>query len=306
MKKNLIIGAACGYGRAELENFVVSCKHSSPSADVLLLIEENAPIELIQFLEETETCYHIIFVARSKSSLRFYRAVGVTLWGGLWARMDENKFPLFERIVLSTIKVACARYYLYRNIIEKHENVERILICDTRDVVLTGDPFAHLTDNQNERLCVAIENRDYPLQRESNTRGWVAGLYGDSAVEAIGECGTSCSGTTLGTRTAILDYLGRMTQEMKRLRRKITRGVGWDQGIHNYLLWNEKLRYVYLCENQQDFIATVGLEAEDSITFTPKDLSASWNNGTKIDILHQYDRHQHLGEQVDLAIQQLK
>lgn len=73
-----------------------------------------------------------------------------------------------------------------------------------------------------------------------------------------------CSGTTIGTRKAMLDYLGAMVQEMHEWMSHpdccCYPGSGDDQAIHNYLYYTGKLGpHVTAVPNAQGLVNTVGV-----------------------------------------------
>lgn len=96
-------------------------------------------------------------------------------------------------------------------------------------------------------------------------------------------------------------YLSKMTSEMMRLKKRIRKGRGWDQGIHNVLLWQKELGTTQFSQTNSGDIATMGLEDKDACQFNPEDFTATWSNGTKINLIHQFDRHETLCQQIENA-----
>ena len=71
-----------------------------------------------------------------------------------------------------------------------------------------------------------------------------------------------CSGTTIGTREAMLAYLTTMHEEMRVWMRDpkccCTGMVGDDQSIHNYLFYTGRLPYARAISNRMGIVHTVG------------------------------------------------
>jgi hypothetical protein len=74
-----------------------------------------------------------------------------------------------------------------------------------------------------------------------------------------------CSGTTIGTRQAVLDYLQIMHNEMKDWmedKNCCCNGInGDDQSIHNYLFYTGKLPMATAFPNRMGIVQTVGHQA---------------------------------------------
>ena len=67
----------------------------------------------------------------------------------------------------------------------------------------------------------------------------------------------SCSGVTMGTRAAVLNYLRLMWSEMRKPR-YTAQCLQHDQAFHNYLLWSGRLSPVRAWSNEAGPVTTIG------------------------------------------------
>lgn len=194
-------------------------------------------------------------------------------------------------LLLSTFHhIACSRYgYFYRFLL-RNNYYDNILLSDVRDVIFQDNPFKL---SQNSSLLCVLEHKKYCLGSEPGNAKWIREAFGDEELSKISHCRISCSGTTLGSYQGILNYLAEMITCLAKVNYKIAGYDGFDQGVHNYLLWNKTFLDTYLSENGKGPILTMhGISTEeinlDSNGFICND------DGTITPVLHQYDRHPHL------------
>lgn len=183
--------------------------------------------------------------------------------------------------------VQTARYLAYEDFLnEAHAELDRVLLCDVRDVVFRSDPFAH-PHALLHPLCAFLE--DTTIGDSIFNKAWVQQAFGDAAFLAIAHEPVSCSGTTLGTVDAMRLYLAAMNAYAKALHGKgqpIT--VGLDQGIHNVILHRDRLLASerVLSSNQDGLVFTMGYARhERGANGWPQPIG-----GTPACIAHQFDR----------------
>lgn len=301
MAENLVIGAAFGYAREDLLPFVCSLRERAPSASCVLLVDARDTKDVAGFLQDEGV--EFVAIDRHRTPARkfvhklFIRVAPLAVIKNAYQRQS----PRLERLVITCYKPSVSRYVLYRRLVAERPVAERVLLTDTRDVVFTGDPFEQIASTERETLTVALEAENHCIGNEPNNARWIRIAYGDHTLDRLRNNRISCSGTTMGTRTAIIHYLDAMNLEILRLRSKIGRRNGWDQGIHNFLVWNDLLRSVELNENCRDPIATLGLESAHNFIFDPATFRAEWADGGQICLMHQYDRHPELARAVGSA-----
>lgn len=177
------------------------------------------------------------------------------------ADLDVEFVPLLQEGQQSDqFEYACQRFekfavYLRSEAARAHR-FTHVMLSDGRDVLVQGDPFAHI---ENDTVLFS-EEADVHINECRFNSWWVneadkqvgrgnATLPGESApydgckmLRKIGNETVSCSGVTIGTTDAVLEYLDDMTRLIHIF------GVPdfiLDQGIHNIVvhhLWRHNRR----------------------------------------------------------------
>jgi hypothetical protein len=193
-----------------------------------------------------------------------------------------NIFTPADPVNRSTIQVQ--RYQYYRQlIIDQYPDVDAVLLSDVRDVVFQRNPFL-------EQLKYDLEFFAEPeiFKNCKHNAPWVAGLYGHERVNEIGSEFVICSGTTIGSRAGILQYLDTMITEITRLQSQgRTPQGGEDQPIHNHLVYNNCFTNYRINHNGQGLVAT--MHHSKTLTFNRQGHLLD-DNGLTVPIVHQYDR----------------
>lgn len=185
------------------------------------------------------------------------------------------------------------RYFLYRDYLRTVTDVDKVFICDSRDLVFQKDIFTYPFSSE-ARLYLFAE--DGTLTDLCN-RNWLLNI--DSvAYPSFQHQPILCSGSTLGTLTAMRVYLDTMTETITTMfiNKGRTRELGSiDQGFHNYIAYHGilstrldavGLKYAIL-NNKDNLVNTVGLSSvrrvnENGQIINPDD-QVSY-------CAHQYDR----------------
>lgn len=179
------------------------------------------------------------------------------------------------------------RYRLYYEFLQRiTPEADVILLSDLRDVVFQADPFAEPVTG----LEVFLEDPSSTLGRDPFNSRWVKNLLGPHELRRLAEENTSCSGTTVGDRAAILDYLARMSQAILWRRRPLG---SHDQGVHNGLLRSGSLPNARVVANGRGRVLTMGLLPRVNVSNEGVVLN---DDGTVPAVLHQYDRHRSLAQ----------
>ena len=185
----------------------------------------------------------------------------------------------------ATFNVYCVRYPLYYLYLSEHRGkYDKVLLADVRDVLFQRDPFDF--EWKAELNCFLEDDRQLIKDCPYNSN-WLRNGFGEETLNALGDNVTSCSGVTVGTYDAIMHYLELMIDEMVRLK---SHPAGIDQGVHNYLIYKGKLNGARLFPNGSGPILTMG-KTVDLPTPIDKEGMALNNDGTVVNVLHQYDRH---------------
>ena len=125
------------------------------------------------------------------------------------------------------------------------QSTRAVLLTDTRDVIFQGDPFSF---SWGAGLNVTLEDKRMRIRDCPYMTRWVGNHLGEQALCQIEEEYISCSGTTLGDHQTISWYLEQMTA----LLAPYTPGermAGYDQGVHNFLLYTKQLHHPEVHDN---------------------------------------------------------
>ena len=231
-----VIGIATGYGLDTYQSFVGSLRKSGYKGNIILGVSPDIKPNVEEYL-----------LAKNVTMKKIYKtecAPTVTASEGCAA-----PYP--------NVKIRWARFPLARDwLVECSTCSGPVLITDVRDAYFQDNPFgegAPVVDS----LQVFEEN---PIQ---TTEHWLVEW-------PVRECrGVTyakpmlCSGTTIGTRDTMLQYLERMYDEMKawtddpKCHFQIN---GDDQSIHNYLFYSGKLPFAQAIPPRTGIVNTVGVD----------------------------------------------
>jgi hypothetical protein len=187
------------------------------------------------------------------------------------------------------LPVSSVRYLAALDIVRELSPGAQVLLTDTRDVYFQTDPFAHPMSDDRDTLQLSLET--HRITAGNITEKWVRELYGHEFAASLEGKSVSCSGTTLGGRTAVLRYLGQMVHEIIRHRNRISHTCGYDQGIHNYLYYSGALRDVSAPPNGEGLYWV----AQEPHSFDEEGLIRS-SLGQVVPVVHQYDRQKKWSE----------
>jgi hypothetical protein len=305
--RELVLGAAIGYGEPQIAPFLGSLRRTSYSGDVGLIVE---PARARQFAARplfrgvTFMSARRWFPARhgllnpDGSARTPWRLMRAPVWLAMRA-LRSVPLPARARHALQSplarflLSPNESRYFLYRRFVEAHRH-ERILISDVRDVVFQDDPFRHLP---LAGLAVGLEAPRLTIGGEYWNARWLRRAYGEAALQRFADKPVSCSGVTYGDREAMLGYLRAMTGELAALQRGATSTSAIDQGVHNYLLWAGRLGSPATLAPLGSTLATVGMLEEDRLRLDAAGRLLN-EDGSVPSIVHQYDRWPRLVERL--------
>lgn len=252
----LILGTAVGYDVAAVAPWVKSLRQGYRGAAALLVADDPT---LQAFL-----------AAYAITAIPFV----VARWPG---------------VHVQTARFACYLEYLEANA----GRYDQVFLCDVRDLLFQGDPFAHQLDGD---IFWFLEEASTNFSRCANNSLWVKGGFGRAVYARLADRRISCSGTTLGRTGAILRYLRLLLTLFNRLPRLILAGQGHDQAVHNVIAHFALLDGGVFIENHRHVATIHHTPAED---LQPN--ASGWiayRGGHVCPVLHQYDRHQHLADWV--------
>lgn len=168
----------------------------------------------------------------------------------------------------------CQRFMLYFEFLKMNRMADRVLLTDCRDVYFLGDPFFPSLPNG---LHVFLEDNRMDIGSCQFNREWVKRVWGSANAERLSNKPISCAGVTIGDYQSMIEYLESMAWNCDDL---VNALVNVDQGIHNGLVYLDKLNNCIIHDNDSGPVLTMGYMQNPS----PSKLG-------KYAIIHQYDRH---------------
>ena len=290
MNKNLIIGAATGYKYAEMQYFFSSLKAINFDGDIALLVSDEIDAETKQKLEENGV--RLIYAKNNRLLFTRYYAQS-RFWKihylphkFLFALLNTgaNKLSKLSDYVKRFHLVSGSRYcYYYDFLLYNKELYKAILITDIRDVVFQADPFAEI---KNQKILNFYEQDD-TIQENFYTAYWIKNAFGKKVLESIKDKMSICSGTTIGTTGRILDYLEKMITTQASITKGLTGLGGFDQGVHNYLIYNNYFKEFNIVKNVEGEVVT--LQSLQNVVVNGN-LQLINKQNKIIPVVHQFDR----------------
>jgi hypothetical protein len=253
-ERDLVMGLALGYGVKELAPFVVSLRQSGYDGDVVLLTH-GCDAQTVAFLQVHQV-----------------RMVPFTTISMIPMSMNSSRmFRYLDWLLEALLNQPKSTFY------------RQILLCDVRDVIFQGNPFAK---HSGENLSFFLESNQTIGSCPVNS-DWMRRAYGNDVVQELQDYPVSCAGTLIGSSAAVFQYLLHMVQHIINVAPN-NRFSGVDQAIHNYILAKRLVPGSVSVKNA-GLVMTVP-------STNPTGLKLLQNgqiqnpNGSISEIVHQYDR----------------
>ncbi len=299
---SLILGAATRIPPSYVSPFVESLRAVGYAGRLGFVLGQYGPAErseleqladITVWADDTYTACHprtVGVLARARSTRRVRRAypnafrlaAAVGRPSALVARRQSLEYRLEG--------LQSLRYQHYLRILEERAtDADQVMLTDLRDVLFQNDPFAEpLT-----KLEVFLEEPVATLGADPHNRRWIRDLYGKRELDELRGYVTSCSGTVIGPRRAILNYLRQMSAAAASYHRPLG---SHDQAVHNYLLRRGQLGpETMIVENGFGRVLTMGHMTTITRDSTGRVLNA---DDSVPAVLHQYDRHPDLAREL--------
>ncbi len=212
-----VIGLAAGYDLPVLRRFVGSLRQTGYCGHIILGVAPDVTDAVLEYLQQQQ----------------------VTIQRLQWTPCEYHYN--METIVCAhpyaNLKVRWGRFPLARDwLLECPACTGPVLVTDVRDVLFQRDPFHGMAINGLQLFA------EHPYQTTLHKL----------VKKPIRRCKHMklkepmlCSGTTVGTREAILAYLGAMHQELvvwaSQDDCRLVNREGGDQAVHNYIYYTGKL-----------------------------------------------------------------
>ncbi|CAF1505771.1 unnamed protein product [Adineta ricciae] len=210
---------------------------------------------------------------------------------------EKVYFPKHLRLNGSDIPFASSvRWLIIRNYLltleAKRKVYKNVFMCDSRDGLFQANIFQYVT-NYSPGLLVFLESIHMTIGKCGINSGWIKKCYNDSALTEISNNSISCSGTVLGTWYAVLTYLSKMEFHIINAPNACKKYPGSDQGIHNYIIYTNKIVNVsiHYILHEYGFVGTLGYAP---IVKRNQFGLVKNENGSVYAFIHQWDRSEQL------------
>lgn len=300
--KNLILGLVKGYTFDKVKPFLISLKKTGFQGDVCFFVADLTP-ETISAIQEygvklqsfKEWYLKIPLLKQGKliwKKFYFYnRLVNFYPFNRLnsWlvktlTSLQPNPYVAKSNLVSKFVDIMGLRYPLYYLYLLEHgKNYSNVMITDVRDVLFQRDPFDF---EIGDHLCCFFEEEGKTLRTGDANAVWLRDGFGAHVLDAIGDKKISCAGITIGSRSAMMEYLEGMIDNLIELK---CHTWGIDQGVHNYILHSGKIKNVKFYENYHGPVLTMHFSKDEKLRFDDRGYLLN-EDGSVINILHQYDR----------------
>lgn len=206
----------------------------------------------------------------------------------LFSRSSNGNTPGWQQKLAQYFwNVQASRFFHYRDFLTlNRERYEWVMLTDVRDVIFQADPFRH---NLVNGLHVFEEYPNISLGDQEANRNWIRSLYGENELKKLEKCPIICSGVTMGSISEMIDYLDAMCNELA----KKSGPVGFDQGVHNFLIRNGVIRNLHIHEFNEGPVVHVGIAPREVLSLS-QDNQLIDKYSRLIPVVHQYDRHKDL------------
>lgn len=199
------------------------------------------------------------------------------------AALGAEIVPFERPVEMADISYNAYRYFLYLDFLKQADGAfEHVLFTDVRDVLFQADPFTYPWHNG---LNCTLEDRRMTLGACPHNAHWIRGHQGEAALAEVADKPISCSGTTVGTHAALVEYLEALTQRLVPFGGGERMG-GYDQGVHNVMVHTGAVDAVFH-DNTGPILTlgyTKGEPEQDDAGFVLNE------SGDRAHIVHQYDR----------------
>ena len=174
---------------------------------------------------------------------------------------------------------------LYRYLKEHAGIYDKVVMADVRDTMFQENPFG--TFDTGFYAFNGVESRT--IGQCGWNGGWVRDCFGPEMLNRISKKRIICSGVSMGSSSAVLDYLRLMSETMETPQFAKCERNGVDQGVHNVLVHTGQIPGLRVLDQQSGWVAN--MQAGRALISSS---SVSNRKGQKVAVVHQYDRYRDL------------
>ena len=202
---------------------------------------------------------------------------------------------------MSSFHPSTTRYHLFFNYFQDESirsSYRNVFMIDVRDSYFQRDPFEAIRTGEQQAFHVFTGVTTVSIGKCGWNGKWVEECFGHQVLTDIGDNSIICSGVSLGTMDAVLDYLDNMNDiitgahktDIGQLSKFPTcERNGVDQGAHNVLVYKGAIPNMKIWGQAEGPISNLQAgqyELRENVVYNRKDM--------KVAVVHQYDRSQAL------------
>ena len=292
--RDLIIGTLQGYRHMPTVDitgilpYVASMQKSGIAARRVMFVN-RVPRDVISFLKQNgfEVIKYRSYTGRASRILR--QALDRTC----------SRIPDFSgwHYALKKYFWHCqaSRYLLYRDYLANQSDICQVVISDVRDVIFQRDPFGTDSDKQSahDQFLTSEEHQCHSIGDHAGNRNLILTLFGSERLDELSNLPIICSGVSMGSRNKMIEYLNVMTGRLLHSYEP----VGYDQGVHIDVIYKKVVGGVKIFRFGEGPIIHLAIAPRDEIK-TNAEGEVLDRLGEVVPIVHQYDRHKDLTQQI--------
>ncbi|GKY97194.1 hypothetical protein MPSEU_000677800 [Mayamaea pseudoterrestris] len=263
-----VMGMATGYDLRIYQQFVGTLRKTGYKGHIILGVSPDVSPEILAYFEYRNVTPKLLQYVNCTYSIP--ARTGEDATNPHVRERTTCAYPYHD------IKVRWSRFPLARDWLRDCDTCTGpVLIMDVRDSYFQRDPFG-------EGSPPVKGLQVYEEYKTQTTMHWLAKWPIETCKGVVFDKPMLCSGTTTGTREAVIQYLDAMYQEMQAwiMDPKCWFPInGDDQSIHNYLYYSGKLPFATAVPmlTGQSIVNTVGVLGAQSVEHHVKEMSETRN-----------------------------
>jgi len=205
----------------------------------------------------------------------------------LWRWCFKSPLPMAikEKLAHAVFHLFYRRHLLYLQFLREHRrDYDRVFLTDCRDVYFQADPFSW---NPPPGVHLFLEEGSNTIGASPHHCDWLTSQFGQAVLDELKAETISCAGTVFGDLDSILKFLSAMVSQTMAARS--LREIAGDQGIHNYILYKQRLPEIILHDNWHGPVMTLGATPPEAVQLNAQGRVINANREV-VPVLHQYDR----------------
>lgn len=262
--KCAVTGIGVGYGLDVFEPFVGSLRSTGYKGHIILGIASNAPSSVINYLTSQNVTIKKLNILKPKQCTHY--GISTADRGITYDKTCFQDYPSY--------KITWGRFAITKDwILDCEECTDGIMLTDLRDAYFQSNPFTYMEPKE-----LMLFEEIYPDLTNEN---WLTEAPVSKCKDyTVGPTPMLCSGSTMGSREGILNYLDVMKEEFDEWNKheKCRSNMdGDDQSIHNYLYYTNRFKDASTIPHRTGPIHVVGWKADKIFRKTIKEYAEKHN-----------------------------